>query len=443
MKSIPLLLLLSVGAAAEEKRPNIILIHADDLGWGDLSCYGQEKFKTPHIDRLAAEGTRFTQYYSGSTVCAPSRFALMTGFHMGHAYVRGNGDVPLRAEDVTIAKRLQGAGYATSVVGKWGLGQIDNSGRPDLHGFDEAFGYYEHKHAHRQYTDHLYRNDKRVEVDAKTWSGDLFEKEALAFVERKKAGPFFLYLALPNPHAELRVPEEAIAEFSFEEKPFVNAKADEHPTLGYRSQPKPRAAFAALITRMDRTVGRLMEKLKALDIDKTTLVLFTSDNGPHKEGGADPAFFRSAGPFRGLKRDLYEGGLRVPMIARWPGKVPAGKVSDFPWAHWDFPATACALAGLPTPEADGMSVVPTLLGQEQKGREYLYWEFFERGFDQALRMGDWKAVRDDGKLELFNLKDDVGEKTDVAARHPDVVAKIDALMKSARTTSERWEKKKK
>jgi arylsulfatase A len=441
MKSIPLFLLLSVGAVSDEK-PNIVLIHADDLGWGDLSCYGQDKFKTPHLDRLAAEGTRFTQYYAGSTVCAPSRFALMTGFHMGNAYIRGNGEVPLRPEDVTVAERLKEAGYSTSVIGKWGLGLIGNTGHPQKQGFDECFGYLDHKHAHRQYTDHLYRNDAKIDVDPKTWSGDLFEKEALDFVERKKGGPFFLYLALPNPHAELWAPPEAVAGFSFEEKPFDNKKADEHPSAGYRSQPKPRAAFAALITRMDRTVGRLMEKLKALGLDEKTLVLFTSDNGPHKEGGADPAFFKSSGPLRGLKRDLTEGGLRVPMIARWPGKVPAGRVNDFVWAHWDFPATACALAGLAAPDTDGISVAPTLLGKEQKGHDYLYWEFYERGFDQAVRLGDWKAVVDDGKLSLYDLKADVGETADVASLHPEVVERMRAVIKSAHVPSDRWKAKK-
>ena len=439
-KALPLLLLLSVGAGAEEK-PNIIFIHADDLGWGDLSCYGQARFKTPRIDRLAAEGTRFTQYYAGSTVCAPSRCALMTGFHMGHAYIRGNLEIPLRPADVTVARRLKDAGYATSLVGKWGMGLVGNSGRPDLQGFDESFGYYDQKHAHRQYTDHLFRNDKKVEVDATTWSGDLFEKEALDFVERKKGGPFFLYLALPNPHAELWAPPEAVAEHSFEETPFVNKKADEHPSAGYRSQPKPRAAFAALVTRMDRTVGRLLDKLQALGLDEKTLVLFSSDNGPHKEGGADPAFFKSSGPFRGLKRDLYEGGLRVPMIARWPGKVPAGRVSEFAWAHWDFLPTACELAGVDVPPGlDGLSVVPTLLGKPQAGHEYLYWEFYERGFDQAVRSGDWKGVRNglDGPLELYDLKTDPGETTDVASKHPEVVAKLDGYMKAARTPSELW-----
>lgn len=444
MKHALLAFLLSVPAGGAAAKPNIVFIHADDLGWGDLSCYGQTRFSTPHIDRLAAEGLRFTQYYAGSTVCAPSRCALMTGHHMGRAYIRGNAEIPLRVEDVTVAELLRTAGYATSVVGKWGLGLADNSGRPDLKGFDESFGYLDHKHAHRQYTDHLWRNGKKVEVDRRTeWTGDLFEREALDFVERKKDGPFFLYLALPNPHAELWAPEEAVAAFRsrFEEKPFVNAKADEHASVGYRSQPTPRAAFAALVTRMDRTVGRLMAKLKALGIDEQTLVFFTSDNGPHKEGGADPAFFRSSGPFRGMKRDLYEGGIRVPMIVRQPGQVPAGIVSDFAWAHWDFLPTACALAGIATPaDLDGISVAPLLHGKEQAGHDYLYWEFYERGFDQALRWKDWKAVRNglDAPLELYDLQADPGEQKNLAAAKPEIVAAMDLRMKEARRPSERW-----
>ncbi len=440
-------LLLFLGSAPSADKPNIIFIHADDLGYGDLGCYGQKQFQTPCLDKMAAEGTRFTQYYAGNTVCAPSRCALMTGYHMGHAYIRGNAEIPLRAEDVTVAKILKSAGYSTAVIGKWGLGLSDNSGRPDKQGFDYSFGYLDHKHAHRQYTDHLYRNGEKVTLDGKEWSNDLFTKESLEFFEKNKAAPFFLYLNYANPHAELLVPEDSLAPFKgkFPEKPYVNATADASPDKGYRSQPTPRAAFAAMVTRMDRDVGRLLGRLKELGLDEKTIVFFTSDNGPHKEGGADPTFFNSNGPLRGIKRDLYEGGIRVPMIARWPGKVKAGGVSDFAWAHWDFLPTAAELAGAKAPEGlDGISVVPTLLGGEQKAHDYLYWEFFERGFDQALRMGDWKGVRNGlGKpLELYDLKADVGEKENVADKHPELVTKIEALMKAARTDSERWVPKK-
>jgi arylsulfatase A-like enzyme len=446
MKSlVALLLLVGTPDPQEPRKPNIIFIHADDLGYGDLSCYGQTKFQTPSLDRMASEGTRFTQYYAGNTVCAPSRCALMTGYHMGHAYVRGNAEIPLRPEDVTVAKLLKGAGYATAVIGKWGLGLSDNTGRPDKQGFDYSFGYLDHKHAHKQYTDHLFRNGERVDLDGKQWSNDLFTAESLQFIEKSKGSTFLLYLNYTDPHAELLVPQDSLDEFKgkFPEKPFVNPAAD--PEKGYSSQPTPRAAFAAMVTRMDRGIGKLFERLQALGLDQNTIVFFTSDNGPHKEGGADPEFFNSHGPLRGIKRDLTEGGIRVPMIARWPGKIAAGAASEFIWAHWDFLPTAAELAGMKSPEGiDGMSVVPTLLGKEQKPHDYLYWEFFERGYDQAVRMGDWKGIRNGlgEPLQLYNLKADLGEKENVAARNPEIVAKLEAQMKSARTDSERWVPKK-
>ena len=437
-----------LGVPQDAPRPNVIVIHADDLGWGDLSCYGQKRFSTPRLDRMAAEGTRYTAYYAGSTVCAPSRCALMTGYHMGHAEIRGNSEAPLRAEDVTVAKLLKQSGYATSLIGKWGLGLEKTSGSPPLQGFDESFGYLNQRHAHRQYVDHLFRNGEKVAVPEDAWANDLFEKEALDFVERKKDGPFFLYLAFTNPHAELWVPDDSLAEFKgkFEETPW-DAKTGPGPKgsgpgyPSYRSQATPKAAFAAMIARMDRAVGRLLDKLKALGIDERTLVLFTSDNGPHKEGGADPEFFDSNGPFRGIKRDLTEGGIRVPMIARWPGRVPAGRVSDFVWAHWDLLPTACALAGVKAPEGlDGLSVAEELQGRPQKGHDSLYWEFFERGYDQAVRHGDWKGIRNGfgAPLQLYDLAADPGETKDLAAEKPDVVAKLDAILKSSRTEHPKW-----
>src|SRR5258708_15023311 len=397
MKILPLVLLLLAAAVPQEPRkPNIIFIHADDLGYGDLSCYGQKNFKTPNLDRMAAQGLRFTSYYAGNTVCAPSRCALMTGYHMGHAYIRGNLELPLRAEDVTVAKLLKGSGYATAVIGKWGLGLENNSGRPDKQGFDYSFGYLDHKHAHRQYTDHLFRNGERVELDGKSWSNDLFTRESLDFVERSKSTPFFLYLNYTNPHAELWVPGDSLDEYKgkFPEKPWLNGQGDAPGAKGYRSQETPHAAFAAMVTRMDRDVGTLLEKVKALGLDENTLVFFTSDNGPHREGGADPDFFQSYGQLRGIKRDLTEGGIRMPMIARWPGKIAAGTTTDAALAHWDFLPTACELSGAKTPEGiDGISYVATLFGKEQKAHEVLYWEFFQRGYDQAIRMGDWKGIR--------------------------------------------------
>jgi arylsulfatase A-like enzyme len=442
MRSIvPLLLLLASANPQEPRHPNIIFIHTDDLGYGDLSCYGQKKFQTPNIDRMASEGMRFTQYYAGNTVCAPSRCALMTGYHMGHAYIRGNAEIPLRPEDLTVATLLKAAGYATGVIGKWGLGLENNSGRPDKQGFDYSFGYLDHRHAHKQYTDHLFRNGERVWLDGKTYANDLFATESLDFIEKNKSKPFFLYLAFTTPHAELLVPQDSLEEFKgkFPEKPFVNPTATAEK--GYFSQPTPRAAYAAMVTRMDKAVGRLFAQLKTQGVDENTIVFFSSDNGPHKEGGADPDFFESYGPLRGIKRDLTEGGIRVPMIARWPGRIAAGAVNDFAWAHWDFLPTAVDLAGAKAPAGiDGFSVLPTLLGREQKPHEYLYWEFFERGFDQAIRVGDWKGVRNglDGPLQLYNLKSDVGEKENIADKNPQVVARLESMMKSVRVDSERW-----
>jgi arylsulfatase A len=439
------------GAQTPAPRPNIILIQADDLGYGDLGAYGQRHFSTPNIDRLAAEGLRFTQYYSGSTVCAPSRASLMTGLHTGHVWVRGNGEIPLRPEDATVGMALREAGYRTAVIGKWGLGSVGTTGLPPLKGFEYSFGFLDHRHAHRQYTDHLFRNGARVPVDVqRDYVGDLFTSEALEFIGRRDERPFFLYLNYTVPHAELRAPEEAIAPFrsKFEEPaPFTNAGADarvtgaDGPSLGYRSQPTPRAAFAAMITRMDGDVGRIMAGLRDAGQDARTLVLFTSDNGPHREGGADPVFFGSSGPLRGVKRDLYEGGIRVPMIARWPGTVPAGRTSDHPWAHWDFFPTAAELAGARAPaDLDGMSMTRALRGEAQPTHAFFYWEFHERGFQQAVRMGSWKAVRvkPGAPLELYDLSRDVPEASNVAANHPDVIEKIEAYLKSARTPSDRW-----
>ncbi|MEJ7713454.1 MAG: arylsulfatase [Pyrinomonadaceae bacterium] len=425
------------------------MIIADDLGYGDLSVYGQTKFTTPNLDRMAREGMRFTQAYSGSTVCAPSRAVLMTGLHTGHAHIRGNGEYPLRPQDVTIAEVLKRAGYRTGVIGKWGLGLADNTGRPDRQGFDESFGFLHHIHAHRQYTDHLWRNGERVAVDPeRDYANDLFTAEAVNFLNRNKQQPFFLYLAYTNPHAELRVPEDSLAEFrgKFLETPFVNRQLDERsPTSpwryrGYRSQPTPRAAFAAMVTRMDRDIGRLLAHLKEQGVDDNTIVFFTSDNGPHKEGGADPEFFNSNGELRGIKRDLYEGGIRVPFIARWPGQVKAGTVNPHQLAFWDMLPTFAELAGARAPaKLDGISQRATLMNQKQKSHDYLYWEFFEGGFTQAVRMGDWKGVKLPRKsVELYDLQSDPGERQDIAAENPQIATRIARIMTTARSESKLW-----
>jgi arylsulfatase A-like enzyme len=435
------------GSAA---RPNVLLIQADDLGYGDLSANGQTRFRTPNIDRLAAEGIRFTSYYSGSTVCAPSRAALLTGQHTGHVWIRGNGEIALRPEDVTVAEVLRGAGYRTAAIGKWGMGPEDTTGRPDQQGFDYSYGFLDHRHAHRQFTDHLYRNGSRVPVHPDDYVNDLFTGEALEYIGRSDDRPFFVYLNYTVPHAELRVPEDALAPWRGvlpEARPFTNLAADGRqvghagPSLGYRSQPTPHAAFAAMITRMDRDVGRLLDRLRELGLDRRTLVLFTSDNGPHQEGGADPAFFRSSGPLRGIKRDLYEGGIRVPMIARWTGTTPAGRASDLPWAHWDLMPTLAELAGSKPPSGiDGVSMLRALQGRPQPTHDFFYWEFHERGFQQAVRMGDWKAVRlkSGAPLELYDLGRDVAESKNVASANPAVVSAIETYLKTARVPSERW-----
>jgi arylsulfatase A len=431
--------------------PNILLIQADDLGYGDLSAYGQARFETPALDRMARQGIRFTQYYAGSTVCAPSRCALMTGLHTGHAWIRGNGDIPLRDEDVTIANVLKAAGYRTAVIGKWGLGAPDTSGQPDRQGFEHAFGFLDHRHAHRQYTDHLWRNGARVSTDLdRGYVNDLFTKETAAFIEREERRPFFVYLNYTVPHAELRAPEDAVAPFRgrFPEKPFENAAADARPagtapnlpSLGYRSQPAPLAAFAAMITRMDRDIGRLLDLLRARGLERRTLVMFISDNGPHREGGGDPVFFKSSGGLRGIKRDLYEGGIRVPMIAQWPGTIPAGRVSDQVWAHWDVLPTLADIAGAAIPPVDGLPMTRALRGEPQSTHQFLYWEFHERGFQQAVRMGNWKALRLKAgtPLELYDLAVDPHETKDVAASRADVVATIENYLRTARTESARW-----
>ena len=436
--------------APSPPRPNVILIQADDLGYGDLSAYGQARFRTPVLDRLAAEGIRFTQYYAGSTVCAPSRASLMTGLHTGHAWIRGNGEVPLRREDVTLAMSLREAGYRTAVIGKWGLGRQGTAGTPDLKGFDHAFGFLDHRHAHRQFTDHLYRNGEAVAADLdRDYVNDLFTKEASGFIQQGDARPFFLYLNYTVPHAELRVPDDSLTEVvgRFPETPFVNAAADGRRTgpddgsLGYRSQPTPKAAFAAMIMRMDRDIGRLTELVKERGLDRSTLVMFISDNGPHQEGGADPAFFKSSGGLRGIKRDLYEGGIRVPMIARWPGTIPAARTSAHVFAHWDLFPTLAELAGSRVPAGlDGRSMTRALRGQPQPAHEFLYWEFHERGFQQAVRMGRWKAVRlhKGAALELYNLDSDPGERQDVARANPAIVKQIETYLATARTESARW-----
>jgi arylsulfatase A-like enzyme len=437
-----------------EPKPCIIFILADDLGYGDLGCYGQTKIKTPNLDKLAAEGMRFTSFYAGSTVCAPSRCALMTGLHTGHAFIRGNGAVALRPQDLTVAEILKQAGYRTGLIGKWGLGNPNTTGLPQLKGFDQFVGFLDQTHAHDYYPEYLWRYDPptdakpgydgRVEFrenqggNKGVYVDDLFASAALNFVRFNKPEPlnkyrpFFLYLAYTSPHANN---EEGRRTGNGMEVPSDAPYSD-------RSWPAVEKNKAAMITRLDAYVGQLLDKLKELKLDDNTIIFFSSDNGPHKEGGVDPKFFQSSGPLRGIKRDLYEGGIRVPLIVRWPGRIKPGTVNDQPWAFWDFLPTAAQLAGAKIPEKlDGLSMLAALQGLPQTSQhEFLYWEFHERGFQQAVRMGDWKAVRPQAgaPLELYNLSTDLGEKQNVAAQNPVVLAKIEEYLKAARTESAHW-----
>jgi len=430
--------------------PNIIFILADDLGSFELGCYGQKKIKTPSIDELAAGGMRFTQFYTGNAVCAPSRCVLMTGLHAGHAQVRNNiaqkpeGQWPIAADTQTIAKLLKAKGYATGATGKWGLGNMESTGSPMKQGFDMFFGYNCQSHAHNHYPTWLWKNDKKITLEGndggdtgKTYSHDLMEQEALAFIKENKEKPFFLYMPFTISHLALQVPDDSLAEYKgkFPETPY-SGKA-------YRPHATPRAAYAAMVTRMDRSVGRVAQLLKDLKIDDNTIVFFSSDNGPiHGLAGTDSVFFESLGPYRGMKGSLYEGGIRTPFIARWPGKIKPGSTTDQVGGFYDVLPTLCDVAGIDTPKGlDGISLLPTLLGKgDQKQHDFHYWEFPGYGGQQAVRAGDWKAVRQGlgkGKIitELYNLKDDIGEKNDLAAKHPEVVARLEAIMKEQHTPS--------
>jgi arylsulfatase A-like enzyme len=426
---------------AAETPPNLIVILADDLGYGDLGCYGQKRIQTPTLDKMAHSGIRFTDFYAGSTVCAPSRCTLLTGRHTGRVAVRGNVEVLMDEQTTTIAEMLKSAGYATGAIGKWGVGHPPPPGNPKTHGFDEFYGYLDMWHAHNYFPDFLWRNGKKsaiqgnivkvvrrggVALQRARYSHDLFIAEAQAFLRRHASDPFFLYLPFTIPHANNEAGTEG-----------MEVPSDAPYTA--EDWPQAQKNHAAMITRLDRSLRDILDLLDKLELAERTVVMFTSDNGPHAEGGADPAFFNSAGGLRGYKRSLHEGGIRVPLIVRWPGTIKPERTTDHVAAFWDILPTAADLAGVNPPASiDGISFLPTLLGEKdrQKQHEYLYWEFHERGSDQAVRMGDWKAVRPvGGSMELFDLKTDLHETTDVAAKHPDVVEKIDAIMKAAHTDS--------
>ncbi|MGQ9505855.1 MAG: arylsulfatase [Thermogutta sp.] len=453
---------LKASEEAATPRPNVIFILADDLGYAELGCYGQQVIQTPELDRMAAQGMRFTQFYAGATVCAPSRCVLMVGQHTGHCSVRGNAAAnnrsiqSLREDDITISQIMKRQGYTTALIGKWGLGEVEEPGHPLRKGFDYFFGYLNQGHAHNYYPEFLWRNWGKVmlrnEVVATKadygsdfkpgyatkrvdYSHDLFAEDALRWIEENRNRPFFLYLAFTIPHAN-------------NEGTRGTGDGAEVPDYGiYADQdwPNQDKGQAAMITRMDRDIGRLLNKLRELGLAENTLVMFSSDNGPHNEAGHHPERFQPSGPLRGMKRDLYEGGIRVPMIAWWPGKIQPGSVSEHVGYFGDLTATLCDLTGaeLP-PNRDSISFLPTLLGrlEEQKQHPYLYWEFYERGSAQAVRFGKWKAVRKPmltGEIELYDLTTDLGEKTDIAAQHPEIVAQARQLMEEAHVPDPRWQ----
>lgn len=438
--------------------PNVVFILADDLGWGDLSCYGQKLFETPNIDALAGNGLRFTQCYSGTTVSAPSRSCLVTGTHSGHTYIRGNrkvppeGQFPLPEDSQTIFHDFQDAGYRTGAFGKWGLGPIGSTGDPSVQGVDKFFGYNCQTLAHSYYPDHLWDNDEKVvladNVDEipygeGTYSADLIHEKALEFLEEsvKDGKPFFMWYPTTIPHAELIVPEDSIIQKFRGRYPETPYKGEDlgHPRFrvgGYCSQEYPHATFAAMVTRLDVYVGQIVEKLKELGVYDNTIIVFASDNGPHLEGGADPDFFDSNGPWRGYKRDLYEGGIRVPMIVQWPGHVAAGQESDLMCSFWDMMPTFRNVLGKEYSGMDGISLLPLLEGRSgQKEHENLYFEFAERS-SQASRKGPWKLVRLDiegpgDHYELYNLDTDPGETVDLAAENPEKVEELKEIMRTS------------
>lgn len=461
----------------EKKLPNIIYIYADDLGYGELGSYGQQKIKTPNLDRMAKEGMRFTQHYTSTPVCAPARAMLMTGKHGGHSPIRGNfelggfpdsaerGQMPLPDTSFTVAELLKRAGYQTAMIGKWGMGMNATEGSPNNQGFDYYYGYLDQKQAHNFYPTHLWENarpngssgrekwdtlrqefinvhrklDSAKATDAdfdyfkgKDYAPAKMTQKALSFMDRSKQGPFFLYLPYTIPHASLQVPDEWVDKYKgqFSEKPYYGQQ-------GYASHKYPLSAYAAMITYLDAQVGIIMKKVKALRLDENTIIMFSSDNGATFNGGVNAKFFNSVGGLRGLKMDLYEGGIRVPFIARWPGHILKGTTSDLVSVQYDFLATVADLTNQKTPPTDGISFLPELEGKsrQQKKHEYLYFEYPEKNGQLAIRMGDWKGVKTNLKKDpaspwqLFNLKTDRNETTDVAARHPELIKKFDAIVK--------------
>jgi arylsulfatase A-like enzyme len=454
--------------------PNIIYIYADDLGYGELGSYGQTKIKTPHLDRMAAEGIRFTQHYTSTPVCAPARAMLLTGLHGGHSFIRGNhelggfadtaerGQYPLPKAAVTIADILKTKGYSTAIIGKWGLGMANTEGNPQLHGFDYSYGYLDQKQAHNYYPSHLWENGKWDTLDqpyfyvhrklspdsatdaafasfiGKDYAPDKMTEKAEKFIREKKSRPFFLYLPYTIPHASLQVPEKWVNTYKgqFEEQPYYGQQ-------GYTPSKYPLSTYAGMISYLDEQVGKIMDLIKELGLEENTLICFSSDNGATFNGGVDARFFNSAAGMRGLKMDLYEGGIRMPFIARWPGKIEAGTVSDHVSVQYDLMATLAELTGTKAPPNDGISFLPTLLGKEkeQQPHEFLYFEYPENGGQRAIRYGNWKAVKTGLKKnpsapwQLFDLSKDPAETTDLANQHAEMLQRFDAIVTRERQDS--------
>ncbi len=483
--SVPFILLLSACEAPEQAGdvfgntdampPNIIYILADDLGYGELGSYGQEKIMTPSLDKMAMEGMRFTQHYAGSTVCAPSRSVLMTGQDTGQTYIRGNkrsgegigsGQTNIAADTRTLGAMLQEQGYKTAVIGKWGLGSLDGHGHPNKMGFDYFYGYLDQRAAHNYYPEYLWRNSEKIDLNnppmprparlkgdpddisnyaefkGPDYSSDLIGNEVEKFIVDNKDQPFFVFYALTVPHAALQVPDDELIQYDgkFEEEPYL-------VTRGYYPHIRPRSAHAAQVSRMDRRIGGILDLLKEHDLDENTIVIFTSDNGPAIEGGMDQDFFDGNGIYRGVKRDLYEGGIRVPMIARWPGKIKQNTTSDHVSAFWDVMATFADLSsGTVSRGSQGISFLPSLLGEgDQRNHESLYWEFHEGEGKQAVRMGNWKGVRlnvredNTGPIELYDLEKDPSETTNIADDHAEIVERLSIIMSGrSRSTIDDW-----
>ena len=446
---------------AAGNQPNIIFILADDLGYGDLGCYGQQKITTPNLDKMAAEGMRFTQFYAGTAVCAPSRCALMTGMHTGHASVRGNkgmkpeGQFPMTASNITFVQLLQKQGYHTGAFGKWGLGFIGTDGDPNRKGFDLFYGYNCQTLAHNYYPEHLWENETKIlfpgNINGRTdYSADLIHQHALQYLGKQLPGqPFFMYLAYTLPHGDLTVPHDSVYAHYVElfgDNPLSPLEGKLKKESNKPFEPNPHAAYAAMVSRLDKYVGEILDLMKAKKLDKNTLVLFSSDNGPHREDGNDPEYFNSNGSLKGIKRDLYEGGIREPLIAYWKGTVQPKTLNTNVAAMWDLFPTFLDVANLKSiPQTDGVSILPTLFKQSVSIKHpYLYWELHESGGKQAIRMGNWKAVKlqvsvlANSPIELYNLTSDPAEQINVAAKYPALVSQMEKLFREAHQSDENW-----